>query len=121
MFSKISKDDSPITELIHKEGELYKVVTTYGKTFELRYGYYEECDRESTLCEPIVIYPDFLKDPVYTDYGEPFVTMMQDVCSGYKGESKRTSDTTCAECRYFPRGEEWFGICLCLNNKKCEI
>ncbi len=101
----------------HKEGELYKVVTTFGKTFELRYGYYDEIDRQSPLCEPAVIYPDFVKTPLYTDDGEPFVTMMQDACTNYKGETKRNADTTCADCKYFERGEEWFGICKCIHSR----
>lgn len=104
----------------HKEGELYRIVTTFGRTFELRYGYYEECDRQNPLCEPIVIYPDFLEEPIYTDRGEPLVTMMQDACKNYRSEAKRTPDSTCAECKYFQRGEEWFGICICLRNKKNE-
>ena len=106
----------------HKEGEVYKVVTTFGKTFELRYGFYEEQDRQSPLCEPAIIYPDFLKYPICTDNGEPFVTMMQDACVRFKGEDKLTRDTTCAECKYFERGEEWFGICKFPNStaSSCE-
>ena len=115
MFSKLIRNDLPQQKNIPKEGELYKVVNTFGKTFALRYGYYGECDRRY---EPDVIYPDFQKEPVYTDGGEPFVTMMQDACKSYKGEAERTPDTTCAECKYFERGEEWFGICLCPRNKK---
>ena len=95
----------------HTEGELYKVVTTFGKTFELRYGYYCERDRQNPLCDPAVVYPDFTARPVCTDRGEPFVTMMQDACADYRGKEPRSPDTTCAECRYFRRGEEWFGIC----------
>ena len=34
-----------------KEGDLYKVITIYGKTFELYYGYYEEKDRYSKYNE----------------------------------------------------------------------
>lgn len=98
---------------VHSDGELYRIVTTFGKTFELRYGYYDERDRQSPLCAPAVIYPDFLKEPLYTASGEPFVTMMQDVCSHYYGDGPPTPDTTCAECRHFARGEEWFGICKC--------
>ena len=113
MLGKLSQNAYPLTEETHKEGDLYKVITTYGKTFELRYGYYEECDRQNPLCKPVVIYPDFLMDPVYTDSGEPFVTMMQDVCACYRGNAKRTPDTACAECKYFQRGEDWIGICLC--------
>ena len=105
-------------EPVHREGELFKVVTTFGKSFELRYGFYEERDRLNPLCEPDIIYPDFIKAPLYTDTGEPFVTMMQDSCESYSGDTRRTPDTTCAECRYFERGEEWFGICSCPKNKK---
>lgn len=105
----------------HAEGELYKTIELHGRTFTLYYGYYEECDRQNPLCEPIVIYPDFTKDPVYTDNGEPFVTMMQDACNNYSADTERTSDTTCAECEYFLRGEEWFGICQCgLRQRKKE-
>ena len=99
------------TEGAHKDGELYKTVFTFGRSFELRYGFYEERDMESRLCEPVVIYPDFLKAPLNTEEGEPFVTMMQDACSGFLGDGKPTPDTTCAECKHFLRGEEWFGIC----------
>ena len=103
-----------------KEGELYKVVVTFGKTFELRYGFYEERDRLSPLCEPAIIYPDFIRDPMFTESGEPFVTMMQDACGHYKGNTRRTPDSTCAECKHFKQGEEWFGICTCERNRKNE-
>lgn len=102
----------------HTEGELYKTVKLHGRTFTLYYGYYEECDRQNPLCEPILIYPDFIKEPVYTESGEPFATMVQDACKWYSGEAGRTTDTTCGECKYFQRGEEWFGVCTCNKNKK---
>ena len=97
-------------EKSHREGELYKTVELHGKRFTLYYGYYEECDRENPLCAPIPIYPDFLKTPVFTDGGEPFVTAIQDVCGDYKG-GRRSTDTTCADCEYFKKEEGWFGIC----------
>ncbi len=115
MFSKLFQNNLPLKEFPHKEGDLYKIVTTFGVTFELRYGYYGECDRKY---EPDVIYPDFLGEPVYTEDGAPFVTMMQDACDSYKGKVKRDKDTTCAECKYFSRGEELLGICTCPKNKK---
>ena len=121
MLRKLLDGANANNESEHKEGELYKIVTTYGKTFELRYGYYCDKDRENPLCEPAVIYPDFTDKPLYTDNGEPFVTMMQDACRGYRGESKKTRDTTCAECKHFMRGEEWFGICVCPYNRKAQI
>ena len=118
MLSKLVQNELSQQKNIPKEGTLYKVITTFGKTFELKYGYYEECDRQSPLCRPVVIYPDFIKEPVYTDSGEPFVTMVQDACKSYMGETKRTPDTTCADCKYFERGEEWFGVCKCPYNRE---
>ena len=109
---KYETDASKI-ENTPKEGDLYKIVTTFGKSFELRYGFYEERDRLSPLCEPAIIYPDFVREPLFTETGEPFVTMMQDACTNYKGNTKRTPDSTCAECKHFKKGEEWFGICTC--------
>lgn len=99
----------------HREGDLYRVVTTFGKTFELRYGYYGENDGENPL---YVIYPDFLEQPHYTDRGEPFVTVLQDACENYRGESEKTADTTCEGCEYFRGGEDWFGICTSPGNKR---
>ena len=95
----------------HAEGELYRKIELHGRTFALYYGYYEECDKRNPLCEPIVIYPDFTKAPVYTDDGYPFVTMMQDACIHYRGDAKRTEDSTCAECSFFLEGEDRIGIC----------
>ena len=115
MFSKLIQNDLPQQKTVPKEGDLYKVVNTYGRTFELRYGYYGECDRKY---DPDVIYPDFIKEPVYTDDGTPFVTMVQDACKNYRGEAKRTPDTTCAECKYFERDEDWIGICKCPHNRE---
>lgn len=120
MFTEIFESDHIHKNTEHREGDLYGVVTTYGRSFELRYGYYGEKDRQNPLCDPAVIYPDFTVDPVYTDDGEPFVTMMQDACDGYLGESKKTPDTTCAECEHFRRGEEWFGICKREHDRKNE-
>ena len=112
----LEKNDSQ-AENTPREGELYKVVVTFGKSFELRYGFYEEIDRQSPLCEPAIIYPDFTREPLFTEAGEPFVTMMQDACGHYKGNTKRTPDSTCAECKHFKQGEEWFGICSCKARK----
>ena len=53
MFSKLIQNDLPQQKTVPKEGDLYKVVNTYGRTFELRYGYYGECDRKY---DPDVIY-----------------------------------------------------------------
>ena len=100
-----------------REGDVYAVVNVFGKTFELKYGYYDDKDRSGP---PDVIYPDFQKEPIYTNEGEPIVTMMQDACPYYKGNTRRTDDAVCGECKHFCRGEEWFGICRSQQNKKEE-
>lgn len=120
MLTKILERNSTIGKSPPKEGDLYRMVTTFGKTFELRYGYYEECDRQSPLCEPVILYPDFQREPLYTEEGAPFVTVMQDACEHFKGETARTTDSTCAECHSFQQGEEWFGICHCAKMCKKE-
>ena len=115
MLRRLLWNEVPTEE--HREGDFYKVVTVFGRTFELRYGYYDEVDRQNPLCEPVILYPDFLTEPVYTEEGTPFVTVMQDACEAYRGETRRTPDTTCAECKYFKQGEEWFGICTYEKNQ----
>lgn len=79
-----------------KEGELYRALTIAGKTFHLYYGYYEDFERAYN--DPMPIYPDFLKNPLCTLDGIPFVTAMQDVCEYYSGESE---DDGCSACVHF--------------------
>ena len=98
-----------------REDELYAVVTVHGKLFELRYGYYDDRDRGEP---PDVIYPDLIKHPVYTDSGEPLITMMQDACPHYLGDTQKKEDAACGECSFFERGPEWFGRCRSPSNKK---
>lgn len=97
------------------EGELFKIITLHGRSFELRYGYYEDYERESEYSEPIPIYPDFLKEPQYTDEGHPFVTQMQTLCEHGKSNY---SDGVCADCSHFLYGEELIGICKCESRRK---
>lgn len=100
-----------------REGELYRVIVLEGATFELYYGYYEDKDRENPLCEPIPIYPDFLKSPKYTDEGFPFVTDMQDACEYFKGKDPNDG---CYGCKNYRRGEEFLGVCLSESRRKNE-
>lgn len=96
-----------------KEGELYKTVEIHGHRIELRYGYYEDYERERG--EPIPIYPNLKEKPIYTKEGYPIVTQMQDLCKSCKC---RFTDGCCGECEYFRPMEEMFGICSNPENKK---
>ena len=114
MFTKLFGLSLDTGQPSHREGDLYKVIELHGKSFEIRYGYYEEIDRDY---EPVPIYPDFIKEPVYTDRGEPFVTLMQDPCESYE-PSGRCSDRDCGTCVHIARGHDLIGICKCEKNKK---
>ncbi len=96
-----------------KDGDLYKIINLCGHTFELRYGYYEEYERKNG--EPVPIFPDFIKEPVYTNEGFLFVTQMQELCE--YGDSS-FADGCCVDCPYFESGEDLIGICKNRNNKK---
>lgn len=99
-----------------KENDLYNIIELHGRRFEIRYGYYEEIDR---AYEPIPIYPDFIKEPVYTDDGAPFVTLMQNPCESFE-PSGRCSDLDCGNCKHMERGEELIAVCRCTSRRKNE-
>ena len=100
---------------VPKEGDLFKVIESHGRTFEIRYGFYEECDRLHRFAEPMEIYPDFIKEPQYTDSGIPFVTAIQDPCEYFNG--KKDENSTCDECSYYVQCEDLLGICTCPENR----
>lgn len=98
-----------------KEGDLYRVLNVFGRSFELRYGYYDECERFSPVNEVVPIYPNFIESPLYNDEGYPFVTQMQDICEHYEG---RNDGEDCHGCMYFCHGEDLIGICSNIRRKK---
>jgi len=98
-----------LTEARHKEGELYKVILAFGKTFEIYYGYYEEKDRYSKYPEPVEVFPNFLSEPVYTDSGYPFATAIQSPCKSFR--KVRDFNDCCGDCFFYEEGEELIGIC----------
>ena len=102
-----------------KEGDLYKEVTIFGKTFRLLYGYYESFERESPFNEPMPIYPDFIKEPCYTSEGKPIVTAMQNVCEYFGGKSDE--DSSCCDCVFFQKSKDLFGLCNCPQNNSSDI
>ena len=93
-----------------KEGDLYARIEHAGHTFDLYYGYYEECDRQNPMVRPVPLYPDFLKHPQYDEKGRPFVTEMQDCCPYYVGNLR---DDGCYGCGHYCRLIDFIGICTC--------
>ncbi len=98
-----------------KEGALFKSINVFGRIFDIYYGYYEERDRYSKYSELIPVYPDFIKNPVFSDDGFPFATEMQDICEHYIGEKDCES---CYRCSHFTKGDELIGICRCTQRRQ---
>lgn len=96
-----------------RDGDLFKVITLHGITFEIFYGYYEDFERKRG--EPVPIYPDFKRSPVYTNDGYPFVTQMQELCN--HGTSS-FEEGCCVDCEFYEQGKELIGICKNAKNKK---
>ena len=101
-----------------KEGELFKVITAYGKTFEIVYGFYDDRERHNGFAEPVPIYPDFEKAPQFAEDGKPFVTAMQNPCESFDGE--KDDNSACGDCSHYRHCDELIGTCDALINKKTE-
>lgn len=113
MLTKILDNGRPPVQS-HKEGDLFKRIELYGSVFDIRYGYYEDIDRQY---EPYEVYPDFIKTPVFTSDGAPFVTLTQKPCQ-YFEKKKKAFDCDCGTCIYMERGEELIAVCRCPQNRK---
>ena len=111
MIKSISEKDTASERAIPREGELYRVIETHGRVFEIYYGYYDDGDRQNPFVEPMEMYPNFVEHPVYTETGIPFVTAMQLPCEYFRGEVDE--DNTCYQCAYYERCEELLGVCTC--------
>ncbi len=116
MSIRFSAYDTRQKSATPKEGDLFKVIGLYGKTFEIRYGFYEERDRHTQFAEPVPIYPDFIEAPQYTDDGTPFVTAMQNPCESFDG--KKDANSVCGDCALYRSCEELLGICSCPTNHR---
>lgn len=97
-----------------REGDLYKRITVAGHTFELRYGYYEDNERE--LCPPVVIFPDLMSQRLYCRDGYPLVTQIQDICEYYKSNTDHP-ENWCGDCDHFSGEHPEIGICRCEQQK----
>ena len=93
-----------------RDGDLYEILEVYGHRFEIRYGYYEEYERERF--EPIPIYPLFRKNPLYTSDGYPLATQMQEPCEEYNPKNADIDNERCADCiHFYNEDKNIIGIC----------
>lgn len=100
-----------------KEGDLHKLFRLGGRTIELRYGYYDP-QLERGKIDPTLIYPNFKKEPLYTDDGVPFVTADQDICEYFKPKSEISGEGWCNDCQHIEKHEEFIGLCRCYMRRK---
>ena len=98
-----------------RDGDVYRTIKIENTSFEIRYGYYEDFEREHG--EPVPIYPDFISRPIYTDDGTPFATAMQDACDHFEGGD---SEFGCYGCKYFEECEDFIGLCHLEANRRKE-
>ncbi len=96
---------------IPREGELFRIVLVDEHRFEIRYGYYEESDR--AMGEPVPIYPDLIKEPLYTKEGFPLITAVQSPCEYYEILEGYEDEDTCSSCKYYPNIWDEISICQC--------
>ena len=92
-----------------QEGDLYKVIRIEDNIFELRFGYYAEFERQTG--EPVVLYPDLIREKRHTKDGRRIVTAIQDACSGYQGPIHHVTEACCSDCVHYIRPNEEIGIC----------
>ena len=92
-----------------KEGDIYKVIKIDEHTFELRFGFYADFERESG--EPVVIYPDLVNNRYYTSDGKRIVTAIQDPCNRYRVSSHTPRDECCNDCDHYKTSGDDIGLC----------
>ncbi len=97
------------------EGELYKVITVEEKSFHVYYGYYSDTERE--MWEPVPIFPNFEKEPVFTNEGKPYTRADQDACEHYLPKPDVSGEDWCNDCKHFSLGEDVIGVCRCDKRK----
>lgn len=99
-----------------REGDLYRVIEIGGHRFELRFGFYEEFERE--FGEPVVIYPDLAEVKLYDEGGKRIVTAIQNPCSHYKVPENKSRDECCCDCEYYRYYGDDIGTCACAENDR---
>ena len=98
-----------------REGDLYRSVVVDGIRFDILYGYYEDFERKA--CDPIPVYPDLEKNPVYTNHGYRIVTQIQSPCNWFTKRDRKCDDEWCRSCKYFEDEHKLIGVCRNINNK----
>jgi len=95
-----------------------KIILAGGKEFRL----YKELDELNQ--EEILAYPDFEKEPEYTDDGRPFAGATDSSCRQRKPITPGEPDSgDCGGCGWFFREAQFdiIGVCMCECRKRDHI
>ena len=107
---------------MEKQDGSYKICRAGGREFKIYLLYDCFLERE------VGVYPDFKKNPEYTDDGRPFSSATDEAC--LHGRLKNQQSTSpgdfsacgdCGGCGFFHRDETpWdiIGVCMCEMNRK---
>ncbi len=91
------------------EGDLYKTYQVENHIFHIHYGYYAENERGRV--EPLPIFPDLKKTPLFTASGAPVITSLQKPCGEYSPKDLHRKEDWCGDCIHYSGGKEELGIC----------
>lgn len=65
------------------------------------------------------VYPDFMKDPVYTPEGRPIMLTLEDACAFGKQKAANQPLVDCGSCRFYRQAPNTLiGVCGCEKNRK---
>ena len=101
-------------DMFPREGDLYRIITVEGHRFELRYGYYAEFERGG---DPVVIYPNLMKERLYTSDGKMLACSVQEPCEHYLVPYGKEKNDCCDDCIYYSEPRDEISICLCEQNR----
>ena len=102
-----------------KEGDVFRRVEIDGKLFEIRYGYYEDYEREAG--DPIPIYPDLHAVPTFGESGLRIVSAIQQACENFSPKCNGCEkEADCGFCKHYREAHpgDMLGICQNENNGK---
>ncbi len=100
-----------------REGDVFGELVVDGKRFEIRYGYYEDYERETG--DPIPIYPDLHKKPTFGVSGRRIVSAIQQACKNFSPKCTGCeNEDDCGFCKHYKENNSGDMIGICQHEKK---
>ncbi len=104
-----------------REGDLFNVFRVGGYTFEIRYGHYTEAERDAAN-EPVPIYPDLDKSPLYNEDGFRITNCISEGCRHFTAKSPKCEELQCLYCIHYDTSVCLdIGICRCKKKRRRKL